>query len=276
MEENKIREYEKKSRKYILYMLIETVLFLGFSIAGIEILDINKLRGIIIIQDINTINVILGLIAIPCCLLYYYMYKNNEFFILKLSYVSIFIEYIFVNFIIENIGLSAHLITFPFVVRILLLTIAILNESKYAYKIVSRKKLSVILIVLINIIGTFIEVKLNLSNTFLIKSTHFWNIIQCALLLYYAVLLLILVKRCIRKNEFIYTIFITTISIFTIRRIFYLDIFSKYTEKVLLYNRVLSTIAYLILLAGLYVEVVRRIEVSNMLNNQVNNFRKRS
>ena len=276
MEENKIREYEKKSRKYILYMLIETVLFLGFSIAGIEILDINKLRGIIIIQDINTINVILGLIAIPCCLLYYYMYKNNEFFILKLSYVSIFIEYIFVNFIIENIGLSAHLITFPFVVRILLLTIAILKESKYAYKIVSRKKLSVILIVLINIIGTFIEVKLNLSNTFLIKSTHFWNIIQCALLLYYAVLLLILVKRCIRKNEFIYTIFITTISIFTIRRIFYLDIFSKYTEKVLLYNRVLSTIAYLILLAGLYVEVVRRIEVSNMLNNQVNNFRKRS
>lgn len=273
MEENKIREYEKKSRKYILYMLIETVLFLGFSIAGIEILDINKLRGIIIIQDINTINVILGLIAIPCCLLYYYMYKNNEFFILKLSYVSIFIEYIFVNFIIENIGLSAHLITFPFVVRILLLTIAILNESKYAYKIVSRKKLSVILIVLINIIGTFIEVKLNLSNTFLIKSTHFWNIIQCALLLYYAVLLLILVKRCIRKNEFIYTIFITTISIFTIRRIFYLDIFSKYTEKVLLYNRVLSTIAYLILLAGLYVEVVRRIEVSNMLNNQVNNLK---
>lgn len=273
MEENKIREYEKKSRKYILYMLIETVLFLGFSIAGIEILDINKLRGIIIIQDINTINVILGLIAIPCCLLYYYMYKNNEFFILKLSYVSIFIEYIFVNFIIENIGLSAHLITFPFVVRILLLTIAILNESKYAYKIVSRKKLSVILIVLINIIGTFIEVKLNLSNTFLIKSTHFWNIIQCALLLYYAVLLLILVKRCIRKNEFIYTIFITTISIFTIRRIFYLDIFSKYTEKVLLYNRVLSTIAYLILLVGLYVEVVRRIEVSNMLNNQVNNLK---
>lgn len=273
MEENKIREYEKKSRKYILYMLIETVLFLGFSIAGIEILDINKLRGIIIIQDINTINVILGLIAIPCCLLYYYMYKNNEFFILKLSYVSIFIEYIFVNFIIENIGLSAHLITFPFVVRILLLTIAILNESKYAYKIVSRKKLSVILIVLINIIGTFIEVKLNLSNTFLIKSTHFWNIIQCTLLLYYAVLLLILVKRCIRKNEFIYTIFITTISIFTIRRIFYLDIFSKYTEKVLLYNRVLSTIAYLILLVGLYVEVVRRIEVSNMLNNQVNNLK---
>ena len=226
MKENSIREYEKKSRRYILYMLIGTVLFLCFSIVGIEILDINNLKSTIIIQDINTINVLLGLIAIPCCLLYYYMYKNNEFFILKLSYISIFIEYIFVNFIIENIGLSAHLITFPFVVRIFLLTIAILNESKYTYKIVSRKKLSVILIVLINIIGTFIEVKLNLSNIFSIKSINFWNIIQCSLLIYYVILLLILVKRCIRKSEFIYTIFITTISIFTIRRIFYLNIFS--------------------------------------------------
>ena len=273
MKENSIREYEKKSRRYILYMLIGTVLFLCFSIVGIEILDINKLKRTTFIQDINTINVLLGLIAIPCCLLYYYMYKNNEFFILKLSYISIFIEYIFVNFIIENIGLSAHLITFPFVVRIFLLTIAILNESKYAYKIVSRKKLSVILIILINIIGTFMEVKLNLSNIFSIKSIYLWNIIQCSLLIYYVILLLSLVKRCIRKNEFIYTIFITTISIFTIRRIFYLNIFSKYAEKVLVYNSFLSTIAYLILLVGLYVEVVRRIEVSNKLNNQVNNLK---
>ena len=42
MKENSIREYEKKSRRYILYMLIGTVLFLCFSIVGIEILDINK------------------------------------------------------------------------------------------------------------------------------------------------------------------------------------------------------------------------------------------
>ena len=149
MKENSIREYEKKSRRYILYMLIGTVLFLCFSIVGIEILDINNLKSTIIIQDINTINVLLGLIAIPCCLLYYYMYKNNEFFILKLSYISIFIEYIFVNYIIKDIGLSEYLITFPFVIRIVLLTIAIFNESKYANKIVKNKKISIIIIIII-------------------------------------------------------------------------------------------------------------------------------
>ena len=224
MKENSIREYEKKSRRYILYMLIGTVLFLCFSIVGIEILDINNLKSTIIIQDINTINVLLGLIEIPCCLLYYYMYKNNEFFILKLSYISIFIEYIFVNYIIKDIGLSEYLITFLFVIRIVLLTIAIFNESKYANKIVKNKKISIIIIIIINIIGTYLEIKLNLINILIKRNTIIWYILQGSLLLYYTLLLLKLTKRCIIKNEFIYTIFIGTISIFTIRRLFYLEI----------------------------------------------------
>ena len=53
-----------------------------------------------------------------------------------------------------------------------------------------------------------------------------------------------------RKREFIYTIFITTISIFTVRRIFYFAIFKDCNDKVLEYNKVLTFIAYLILLVG--------------------------
>ena len=271
MKENSIREYEKKSRRYILYMLIGTVLFLCFSIVGIEILDINNLKSTIIIQDINTINVLLGLIAIPCCLLYYYMYKNNEFFILKLSYISIFIEYIFVNYIIKDIGLSEYLITFPFVIRIVLLTIAIFNESKYANKIVKNKKISIIIIIIINIIGTYLEIKLNLINILVKRNTIIWYILQGSLLLYYTLLLLKLTKRCIIKNEFIYTIFIGTISIFTIRRLFYFNIFNNVFNNVLVYNSILTFIAYIILIAGLYIEMIRRIELNNILNNQVNN-----
>ena len=58
-------------------------------------------------------------------------------------------EYIFVNYIIKDIGLSEYLITFPFVIRIVLLTIAIFNESKYANKIVKNKKISIIIIIII-------------------------------------------------------------------------------------------------------------------------------
>ena len=63
-----------------------------------------------------------------------------------------------------------------------------------------------------------------------------------------------------KKREFIYTIFITTISIFTIRRLFYFNIFLKYSDKILEYNKTLTFIAYCILLIGLYIEVIRKEE----------------
>ena len=267
----RFKKYEMKSKTYIKYMLSITLVILFLSLNIINFLETKKINNLPIVQDINSINVILGFISIPTCLLYYYMYKNNEFFILKLSYISIFIEYIFVNYIIKDIGLSEYLITFPFVIRIVLLTIAIFNESKYANKIVKNKKISIIIIIIINIIGTYLEIKLNLINILVKRNTIIWYILQGSLLLYYTLLLLKLTKRCIIKNEFIYTIFIGTISIFTIRRLFYFNIFNNVFNNVLVYNSILTFIAYIILIAGLYIEMIRRIELNNILNNQVNN-----
>lgn len=267
----RFKKYEMKSKTYIKYMLSITLVILFLSLNIINFLETKKINNLPIVQDINSINVILGLISIPTCLLYYYMYKNNEFFILKLSYISIFIEYIFVNYIIKDIGLSEYLITFPFVIRIVLLTIAIFNESKYANKIVKNKKISILIIIIINIIGTYLEIKLNLINILVKRNTIIWYILQGSLLLYYTLLLLKLTKRCIIKNEFIYTIFIGTISIFTIRRLFYFNIFNNVFNNVLVYNSILTFIAYIILIAGLYIEMIRRIELNNILNNQVNN-----
>lgn len=267
----RFKKYEMKSKTYIKYMLSITLVILFLSLNIINFLDTKKINNLPIVQDINSINVILGLISIPTCLLYYYMYKNNEFFILKLSYISIFIEYIFVNYIIKDMGLSEYLITFPFVIRIVLLTIAIFNESKYANKIVKNKKISIIIIIIINIIGTYLEIKLNLINILIKRNTIIWYILQGSLLLYYTLLLLKLTKRCIIKNEFIYTIFIGTISIFTIRRLFYFNISNNVFNNVLVYNSILTFIAYIILIAGLYIEMIRRIELNNILNNKVNN-----
>ena len=268
----KLTKYEDKNRKYIMYMLFSTVIFLGFAILGIQIIDINSINSLPILNDLNSINIIVGIIAIPSCLLYYYMYKNNEFFILTLSYISILIEYIYVNFIINNSVLIEQLITFTFVFRVFLLTIAILNESKYANRIVTNKRKYIVLAAVINIIGVFIEVKFNVNDILISNSRVLWNIFQYGILIYYFILLVLLSIRCVRKNIFIYTIFITTISIFTIRRLFYFNMFLKYSDKILEYNKTLTFIAYCILLIGLYIEVIRRIEESIRLNNKVSDF----
>ena len=268
----KLTKYEDKNRKYIMYMLFSTVIFLAFAILGIQIIDINSINSLPILEDLNSINIIIGIIAIPSCLLYYYMYKNNEFFILTLSYISILIEYLYVNFNNNNSVLIEQLITFTFVFRVFLLTIAILNESKYANRIVTNKRKYIVLAAVINIIGVFIEVKFNVNDILISNSRVLWNIFQYGILIYYFILLVLLSIRCVRKNIFIYTIFITTISIFTIRRLFYFNIFLKYSDKILEYNKTLTFIAYCILLIGLYIEVIRRIEESIRLNNKVSDF----
>ena len=270
----KLTKYEYKNKKYSMYMLFSTVIFLGVAILGIQIIDINSINSLPILEDLNSINIIIGIIAIPSCLLYYYMYKNNEFFILTLSYISILIEYLYVNFINNNSVLIEQLITFTFVFRVFLLTIAILNESKYANRIVRNKKKYIILAAVINIIGVFIEINFNVNDILICNCKVLWNIFQCGILIYYFILLVLLSIRCVRKNIFIYTIFITTISIFTIRRLFYCNIFLKYSDKILEYNKSLTFIAYCVLLIGLYVEVVRRIEESIRLNNEVSGFNK--
>ena len=271
---NKTEKYEEKIKKYITYMLISTIVFLLCTLVAIRVIDVNKINSLPILEDLNSINIIIGIIAIPCCLLYYYMYRNNEFFILTLSYISIFIEYIYVNYIVVSVGISEHLISFPFIFRIFLLTIAIFNDSKYVKKIIEKKRTSVILVLIINIIGTYIEIKFRVNTFFPEKNGLIWNIFQIKILIYYAVLLTLLAIRCMRKREFIYTIFITTISIFTVRRIFYFSIFKDCNDKVLEYNKVLTFIAYLILLVGIYIEIVRRIEESARLNSQVSDFKK--
>lgn len=265
-------DYRDKNRKHIMYMLFTTIIFLGCAILGIQIIDINSINSLPILEDLNSINIVIGIIAIPTCILYYYMYRNNEFFILTLSYVSILIEYIYVNFINSYNVVIQHLITFTFVFRIFLLTIAIFNEGKYANKILKNKRISIILAMIINFVIAFIEVKFNVNYILISNNKILWNILQGSILIYYFILLILLSIRCIQKNKFIYTIFITTISIFTIRRIFYFDIFFKYSDKILEYNKMLTLIAYTILLIGLYIEVIRKIEESISLNNKVSGF----
>ena len=121
---------------------------------------------------------------------------------------------------------------------------------------------------------TYIEVRFGVNIFFTKKNILIWNVFQISILVYYLVLLILLAIRCMRKREFIYTIFITSISIFTVRRVFYFSIFKNYSNKIIEYNKALTFIAYLILLIGLYIEVVRRIEESIRLNRQVNDFQK--
>ncbi|MPQ43893.1 sensor histidine kinase [Clostridium tarantellae] len=267
-------QYKSETHKLIKYTLGGTLIFLLTTIIGISISDINLIRQYGLIEDINGINCVTGLISIACCWMYYYMYKNNEFFILTLSYISIFIEYIFVNYVLlEIVAVNNRFsltIMFPFFFRVIFLTLAIFNNSKLAKLVLKCKRVSLLVTILLNILGICLEFHLRKYFDLIDHIGIITNINLC-LIIYYCILLFMLSRRCLLRNEFVYTIIIASISIFTIRRIYIFSCFSKYYSRVEEYNRYLSFIGFLILLIGLFVEMVRKVKESERLNREIKN-----
>lgn len=157
MKEILIKNYKIQINYFITYISLVMIIFFIGAVTGINYINIDEIRKLPIINNINSINFLIGLICIPCCWLYYYMYKNNDFFILTLSYTSIWIEYIATNFVKEELLLQKYILIFPFLFRVILLTIVIINKGKISLVDII-KRFAIFITMLINILGLIVEV----------------------------------------------------------------------------------------------------------------------
>lgn len=267
-----VRNFRVKNNKieksyFNIYMLLLAVIFEIGSIIAIKFIDVQVIDKYLIIKDINSINFFMGLISIPCCLLYYYMYKNNDFFILTLSYISIWIEYIAINFATEGVFSEKNLLFFPFLFRVILLTIVILNKSK-VFMCVATKRTAIFSAMIINIVGLvgefYIRLNLNLENYI-----YLLRVLEISIIIYYIFLLICLARRGALKNELIYIIFANSITLFTLRRVVYINFINAELKYIISYNRYMSFIGFSIVFIGLYIEVLRKIKESEKLNNEI-------
>lgn len=268
LEKNK-KTYDEKTKNLIKYMFVFTIIILvTLYICGKYIVVLNRIQEFKFSRYIDGANCILALISVPCCFLYYRIYKNEEFFILILSYVSIFIEYIFINLYFKVDNFLYYSMAVPFLFRCLCLFLAMKNKSKLSKIIVKGRYISIIVALLVNIIGLYCEFCLRsmLGISFISKYFPMFNAI---IIIFYFVLLTLLFRRCMAKNEFIYMVFIISISIFTLRRLFFQYNYSILFIKSMYYNKILSFLGFLVLLVGLYVEVLRRIEITEKLDTEV-------
>ncbi|MDO4535020.1 MAG: PAS domain-containing sensor histidine kinase [Clostridium perfringens] len=263
------KHYDKKTKNLIKYTFIFTIMLLiTLYVLGKYILLLQGVEEFRLVRYIDGANFILALISVPCCFLYYKIYKNEEFFILTLSYVSILLEYTFVNMCFQADNFSLYTMIAPFLFRCLFLILAMKNKSKISQLIVKGKYISIISALILNILGLYAEIYVRelLGTNFLFK---YFPIINIAIIILYFILLILLFKRCFIKGEFIYMIFILSICLFTLRRLFFEYTYDDIFMKAMGYNKILSLLGFLVLLIGLYVEVLRRIEISEILDNEV-------
>lgn len=221
-----------------------------------------------IIANIDAVNITLGIIAIPCCLLYYYMYKNEEFFILTLSFISIFLEYIAVNTITVKIIPFWGMLGSAFLFRVILLNLAIYNKKKIVGKILNNKRISVAVIIIIHVIAFYYEIKFKNTHRFMLDYRGM-SLINIIIMSYYFILLCILVKRALEQNKFIYMIFFSSISIFTFRRAVFLLSKSSYSYFSMSFNKILALVGFSIILIGLFIEVFYKIKERDELLNDL-------
>ena len=263
------KQYNEKTKDLIKYMFIFTVtLLITLYLLGRYLMLLEEIKEFRLIRYIDGTNLILALISVPCCFLYYKIYKNEEFFILTLSYVSILVEYVFVNLYFEPSNFYLYTMMAPFLFRCLFLILAMKNKSKISKLIVSGKYISIISALIVNILGLYIEIYIReiVGVNFMDK---YFPIINIGIILFYCILLMLLFKRCIAKGEFIYMIFILSICIFTLRRLFFKYTYNAMFIKAIEYNKILSLLGFLVLLIGLYIEVLRRIEINEKLDSEV-------
>lgn len=259
---------KRNTKRLILLAFFSTIIFLITA----NIIAINYksewVHKINIIANIDAVNITLGIIAIPCCLLYYYMYKNEEFFILTLSFISIFLEYIAVNTITVKIIPFWGMLGSAFLFRVILLNLAIYNKKKIVGKILNNKRISVAVIIIIHVIAVYYEIKFKNTHRFMLdyRGMSLANII---IMSYYFILLCILVKRALEQNKFIYMIFFSSISIFTFRRAVFLLSKSSYSYFSMSFNKILSLVGFSIILIGLFIEVFYKIKERDELLNDL-------
>lgn len=257
---------KRNTKRLILLAFFSTIIFLITA----NIIAINYksewVHKINIIANIDAVNITLGIIAIPCCLLYYYMYKNEEFFILTLSFISIFLEYIAVNTITVKIIPFWGMLGSAFLFRVILLNLAIYNKKKIVGKILNNKRISVAVIIIIHVIAFYYEIKFKNTHRFMLDYRGM-SLINIIIMSYYFILLCILVKRALEQNKFIYMIFFSSISIFTFRRAVFLLSKSSYSYFSMSFNKILSLVGFSIILIGLFIEVFYKIKERDELLN---------
>lgn len=259
------KKFNYKGKNLIIITSIFVIL-LFISYVCKNILTLTKAEQINLIMYLHGANNLLGLISIPCCFLYYCLYKNEEFFILALSYTTLFIDYLFVSLSFQWKIVFSYSMIFSFLIRHILLYLAIKRESKFSKVIIKGRYISIFIVSIISIIALFFETYLRLN---IEKLGKVFPLLNLTTTIFYIILLILFSKKYIQKDKFIYTMFIISISAFIIRRLFFEYSYNNLNITIIACNQLLSCLGFLILLIGIYIETLRKIKINEKLDDEV-------
>lgn len=263
---------KNKVNKAIKLVIVLAAIFTVIALLNtIHIYQVrNNLLEYIISKDANYGIPALATIS---CWLYYYTYRKNDLFLMSLVFVSLASEYVCTSFLANGLGgisiIASSLMIFTYLFRALFVTLVVVPDNKLTRLIINRKLLSTILTVAITIILCIANLgilKYLRSNEIFWVSIFIFNII---LSIYHFIIIIIIIRKSLKINEFIYTIISISLDFFIIKSVYVTLYINGYKAIIHQYSDVFSICGYIILIVGIFIEFVLKVKESKDLHQKL-------
>lgn len=278
MKETKESIKEKKSinKHFIIIFLLHTIILgLLYEISVVAANNLN-LSNSIILRDINGIIYVVGAISIFCSVLYYYIHKDEYFYIFSLNYISIYVEFLMTNHLsfIENINFFAGVnlnfasIGFGSIIRTILMYLMVYDKNKINRYLYKHTLLGILFIIIITIGGVKLDLFIFKEHIQIVRGESIHIIKNLINLLTY-LLLVEMCRKYFRKKNFNYFVTFISIDIMFLSRILLNADLYKNLDRMYILNRVVLSLGFLGIILTLFFEIIIQFKENEELNSEV-------
>ncbi|AOR23657.1 sensor histidine kinase [Clostridium taeniosporum] len=262
------------NKKLILIILINLISFYLIFKLNIVIANNINLNELTLVKDIKGINYIIGFISIFCCFLYYYLYEDDYFYMLSLNYISIYSEFIFVEFFIKHadiIGLmhsNSVFIGLTSIFRSILLYLTIFNKNKITKLLCENRFVGIVFVLIINAICIITDLNITENYHYISNINILFLIKQVINLVTYSLILEVYVKY-FKERKFNYFITFVSLSVMFLSRVLLVE--NLYTDINRMYalNRCLLALGFFIIIISLFLEIITKSKENRKLSYEV-------
>ena len=271
-----IKEKKSINKHFIIIFLLHTIILgLLYEISVVAANNLN-LSNSIILRDINGIIYVVGAISIFCSVLYYYIHKDEYFYIFSLNYISIYVEFLMTNHFsfIENINFFAGVnlnfasIGFGSIIRTILMYLMVYDKNKINRYLYKHTLLGILFIIIITIGGVKLDLFIFKEHIQIVRGESIHIIKNLINLLTY-LLLVEMCRKYFRKKNFNYFVTFISIDIMFLSRILLNADLYKNLDRMYILNRVVLSLGFLGIILTLFFEIIIQFKENEELNSEV-------
>ena len=237
------------------------------------LLKVEELQYMNVISFIRLFNLVLAGLAIGSCIMCYNSTKKEELFIISLMYVVFFIDISLGN--LDNMNLTnstkyidGYITISTSLLRISILVISISSFNKIKNIIMSNKISSILIVATI---AFFIGILENKGLIFTNKESYFIRYNIFLIILYLVVSTTYLVKS-ISQREYIYSVISSSIFLFGVKACYAIVGAINPMSVIKLSSISITYMGFIILIGGLFLELILSIKRNKELENKLNIF----